>query len=296
MQNEVQMVNDDAGMDLELMVVEVSMESNGDRGLQEGFAFPIFTSSLEVKEGVGSELLSSNDKTILGKVSMKMSNFMLVWLPAPTVSLRSPVAVSVEIVAKFFSRCPNNAFQVSSDFVGAATSGAIGVISRCIPPINPTDPECFHIVKLEFLREDFGQTTENGAVESGSDEASEAQLEESKQDTSASLNNDLKGTKAYQEADVLGLYNLAMAIRVLSGILQGDKSNSLLYGFVDIGKKIYWNQDFHSKMSYTSHQIAAPMALLEVMTVVSSTLMRWVSARNSNVLSLVHLPQIYHRS
>lgn len=35
---------------------------------------------------------------------------------------------------------------------------------------------------------------------------------ESEQATYASANNDLKGTKAYQEADVPGLYNLAMAI------------------------------------------------------------------------------------
>lgn len=37
-------------------------------------------------------------------------------------------------------------------------------------------------------------------------------LAENEQATYASANNDLKGTKAYQEADVPGLYNLAMAI------------------------------------------------------------------------------------
>jgi len=35
---------------------------------------------------------------------------------------------------------------------------------------------------------------------------------------------------------------------VLPGILQGDKSDSLLYGSVDNGKKICWNEDFHSKV------------------------------------------------
>ena len=40
----------------------------------------------------------------------------------------------------------------------------------------------------------------------------EAQLADSEQATYASTNNDLKGTKAYQEADVSGLHNLAMAI------------------------------------------------------------------------------------
>lgn len=40
----------------------------------------------------------------------------------------------------------------------------------------------------------------------------ETELVENEQATYASANNDLKGTKAYQEADVPGLYNLAMAI------------------------------------------------------------------------------------
>ncbi|KAL5676009.1 hypothetical protein ACJX0J_012140, partial [Zea mays] len=86
----------------------------------------------------------------------------------------------------------------------------------------------------------------------------EAQLADREQATYASANNDLKGTKAYQEADVSGLHNLAMAIvdyrghkvvaqSIIPGILQGDKSDSLLYGSVDNGKKISWNETFHSK-------------------------------------------------
>ncbi|KAI3698335.1 hypothetical protein L2E82_41806 [Cichorium intybus] len=42
-----------------------------------------------------------------------IEDFILVWLPAPTVSLRPPVAVSAGIVAKYFSGCPDNAFQVA---------------------------------------------------------------------------------------------------------------------------------------------------------------------------------------
>lgn len=42
--------------------------------------------------------------------------------------------------------------------------------------------------------------------------SSETQSAETEQATYASANNDLKGTKAYQEADVPGIYNLAMAI------------------------------------------------------------------------------------
>lgn len=42
-----------------------------------------------------------------------IADFMLVWLPAPTVSLRPPVAISANLVTKFFSKCPDNAFQVN---------------------------------------------------------------------------------------------------------------------------------------------------------------------------------------
>lgn len=52
----------------------------------------------------------------------------------------------------------------------------------------------------------------NGTQELASDNSSETQSIDSEQATYASANNDLKGTKAYQEADVPGLYNLAMAI------------------------------------------------------------------------------------
>lgn len=41
-----------------------------------------------------------------------IADFMLVWLPAPTVSLRPPLAVSAGPIAKFFYGCPDNAFQV----------------------------------------------------------------------------------------------------------------------------------------------------------------------------------------
>ncbi|KAL6562798.1 hypothetical protein OROHE_005385 [Orobanche hederae] len=197
-------------------------------------------------------------------------------------------------------------YKITSDFVDAATSGAIGVISRCIPPINPTDPECFHMyvhnniffsfavdADLEHLSQNHSsevnskfQSTaslQNSSEKSesnlphvdesdvpnmestseieasSSDVPTEAQLVENEQATYASANNDLRGTRAYQEADVSGLYNLAMAIidyrghrvvaqSVLPGILQGDKSDSLLYGSVDNSKKICWSEDFHSKV------------------------------------------------
>jgi protein TIF31 len=49
----------------------------------------------------------------------------------------------------FFANCRilrgRALYKVTCDFVDAAVKGAVGVINRCIPPINPTDPECFHM-------------------------------------------------------------------------------------------------------------------------------------------------------
>ncbi|KAH9555476.1 hypothetical protein CY35_08G115300 [Sphagnum magellanicum] len=209
-------------------------------------------------------------------------------------------------------------YKVNCDFVEAATKGARAVIGRCIPPINPTDPDRFHMyvhnniffsfavdgdfALMQQLREQElrqqterddkeADTRENGdvvtavsgeaavppepettelpsgetglkedsSVEAGApSETPPAPVVESEQATYASANNDLKGTKAYNNADVAGLYTLAMAIvdfrghrvvaqSIIPGILQGDKTESLLYGSVDNGKKIAWNEKFHSK-------------------------------------------------
>lgn len=54
---------------------------------------------------------------------------------------------------------------------------------------------------------------EDSSVEAGApSETPPAPVVESEQATYASANNDLKGTKAYNNADVAGLYTLAMAI------------------------------------------------------------------------------------
>ncbi|KAF8643089.1 hypothetical protein HU200_066961 [Digitaria exilis] len=199
-------------------------------------------------------------------------------------------------------------YKVTCDFVDAAVKGAVGVINRCIPPINPTDPECFHMYvhnniffsfavdsDYEHISKDHKPDCHNGPSRStkvssqdteakpdmnhteskgvshsvsvnSSDASPEAQIADSEQATYASANNDLKGTKAYQEADISGLYNLAMAIidyrghrvvaqSIIPGILQGDKSDSLLYGSVDNGKKISWNENFHSKVAEAAKRL-----------------------------------------
>ncbi|KAG4979219.1 hypothetical protein AAZX31_12G009600 [Glycine max] len=59
-----------------------------------------------------------------------VADFMLVWLPAPTVSLRPPLAVSAGTIAKFFYGCPENAFQVALAGTSYSLIQRIGAIVR----------------------------------------------------------------------------------------------------------------------------------------------------------------------
>ncbi|XP_043690541.1 protein RETICULATA-RELATED 4, chloroplastic-like [Telopea speciosissima] len=59
-----------------------------------------------------------------------IADFMLVWLPAPTVSLRPALAVSAGPIAKFFHNCPDNAFQIALAGSSYSLLQRIGAIVR----------------------------------------------------------------------------------------------------------------------------------------------------------------------
>ncbi|KAI3472702.1 hypothetical protein Pfo_030968 [Paulownia fortunei] len=59
-----------------------------------------------------------------------IADFMLVYLPAPTVSLRPPLALNAGRLAKFFYRCPDNAFQVALPGTSFSLLQRIGAIVR----------------------------------------------------------------------------------------------------------------------------------------------------------------------
>nr|POE80213.1 isoform 2 of clustered mitochondria protein [Quercus suber] len=73
-------------------------------------------------------------------------------------------------------------------------------------------------------------------------EKQEATQEDVKVDESSAKDVKENGVDVVKDDKTLGKES------VLPGILQGDKSDSVLYGSVDNGKKICWNDDFHSKM------------------------------------------------
>ncbi|KAJ4724296.1 protein RETICULATA-RELATED 4, chloroplastic-like [Melia azedarach] len=59
-----------------------------------------------------------------------IADFMLVYLPAPTVSLRSPIALNAGPISKFFYNCPDNAFQVALPGISYSLLQRLGSIAR----------------------------------------------------------------------------------------------------------------------------------------------------------------------
>ncbi|XP_078435880.1 protein RETICULATA-RELATED 4, chloroplastic-like [Wolffia australiana] len=68
---------------------------------------------------------------VLADVAMAIiADFMLVWLPAPTVSLRAPLPVAAGAITKFFYSCPDNAFQIALAGTSYSLLQRVGAIVR----------------------------------------------------------------------------------------------------------------------------------------------------------------------
>ncbi|GKV16525.1 hypothetical protein SLEP1_g27156 [Rubroshorea leprosula] len=59
-----------------------------------------------------------------------IADFMLVYLPAPTVALRPPLAVTAGPISKFLYSCPDNAFQVAMPGTSYSFLQRLGAIVR----------------------------------------------------------------------------------------------------------------------------------------------------------------------
>lgn len=90
----------------------------------------IFTKTAAELERRREKFTKELDFVFADVVMAIIADFMLVWLPAPTVSLRPPLAVSAGSIAKFFYGCPDNAFQVALAGTSYSFLQRIGAIVR----------------------------------------------------------------------------------------------------------------------------------------------------------------------
>ncbi|KAI3978048.1 hypothetical protein MKX01_032425 [Papaver californicum] len=73
----------------------------------------IFTKTAAEYERRRENFMKELDFVIADVAMAIIADFMLVWLPAPTVSLRPSLSVNAGSFAKFFHSCPDNAFQIA---------------------------------------------------------------------------------------------------------------------------------------------------------------------------------------
>lgn len=73
----------------------------------------VFTKSAAEYEKRKENFVKELDFVLANVIMAIVADFMLAWLPAPTVSLRPPLAMNSGAISKFFYNCPDNAFQVA---------------------------------------------------------------------------------------------------------------------------------------------------------------------------------------
>ncbi|KAI6668321.1 hypothetical protein NL676_019371 [Syzygium grande] len=90
----------------------------------------IFTKSAAELEWRREKFTKELDFVFVDVVMAIIADFMLVWLPAPTISLDPPLAVNAGALSTFFYGCPDNAFQVTLAGSSYSLLQRIGAILR----------------------------------------------------------------------------------------------------------------------------------------------------------------------
>ncbi|KAL5719709.1 Protein RETICULATA-RELATED 4 [Ranunculus cassubicifolius] len=90
----------------------------------------IFTKTAAEYDKRKENFMKELDFVICDIVMAIVADFMLVWLPAPTVALRPPLSLGAGPIAKFFFNCPDNAFQIALGGTSYSLIQRLGAIAR----------------------------------------------------------------------------------------------------------------------------------------------------------------------
>ncbi|XP_057458832.1 protein RETICULATA-RELATED 4, chloroplastic-like [Lotus japonicus] len=90
----------------------------------------IFTKAAAELERRKEKFTKELDFVVANVVTGIVTGFVLVWFPAPILSLKPPLAVSAGPIAKLFYGCPENAFQVALAGTSYTILQRIGAIVR----------------------------------------------------------------------------------------------------------------------------------------------------------------------
>eukprot|EP01117_Protostelium_nocturnum_P013348 TRINITY_DN4974_c0_g1_i2.p1 TRINITY_DN4974_c0_g1~~TRINITY_DN4974_c0_g1_i2.p1 ORF type:complete len:1454 (+),score=476.66 TRINITY_DN4974_c0_g1_i2:138-4499(+) len=120
--------------------------------------------------------------------------------------------------------------KVNNDFIDAATRGAVAIINKTVPPLNPMDPK--HVRMYIY----------NNIFFSYAIDTSDKYEEVEGRYTYTSANNDSKGVMSYNNANVEGLYTLATAIIDYRGFRM--VAQSMIPGIFNPSTIVFSSTDF----------------------------------------------------
>jgi protein TIF31 len=129
-------------------------------------------------------------------------------------------------------------FKVHSDFVTAATRGAVAVIDGNVMAINPGEDAKMQMFIWNNIFFSLGFDVRDHYKELGGDAAA-----------FVAPRNDLHGVRVYSAVDVEGLYSLGTVVidyrgyrvtaqSIIPGILEREQEQSVVYGSIDFGKTV----------------------------------------------------------
>ncbi|GAB6026480.1 hypothetical protein CHUAL_012906 [Chamberlinius hualienensis] len=129
-------------------------------------------------------------------------------------------------------------FKVHSDFVAAASRGAMAVIDGNVMAINPGEEAKMQMFIWNNIFFSLGFDVRNHYKDLGGDAAA-----------FAAPRNDLQGVRVYSVVDLEGLYTLGTVVidyrgyrvtaqSIIPGILEREQEQSVVYGSIDFGKTV----------------------------------------------------------
>ncbi|XP_058457838.1 clustered mitochondria protein homolog [Malaya genurostris] len=135
-------------------------------------------------------------------------------------------------------------FKVHSDFVTAATRGAMAVIDGNVMAINPGEDAKMQMFIWNNIFFSLGFDVRDHYKELGGDAAA-----------FVAPRNDLHGVRVYSAVDVEGLYTLGTVVidyrgyrvtaqSIIPGILEREQEQSVVYGSIDFGKTVLSHEKY----------------------------------------------------
>ncbi|XP_023320484.1 clustered mitochondria protein homolog [Eurytemora carolleeae] len=146
-------------------------------------------------------------------------------------------------------------FKVHSDFVSAATRGAMAVIDGNVMAINPGEEAKMQMFIWNNIFFSLGFDVKDHYKDLGGDAAA-----------FVAPRNDLQGVKVYNAVDLEGLFTLGTVVldyrgyrvtaqSIIPGILEREQEQSVVYGSIDFGKTIVTHSKYLDLLQKAGNQL-----------------------------------------